>query len=81
MYIVTLITLERRAVFVTLTAGVQKLHPLYLRIGLEIFEAVCTKSVGNHKHIISNVLETKNFQATPTKIKMAAIRPDVNLMS
>ena len=38
-----ILTLERRAVFCYVTGkGVQKLHPLYLRNGLEIFDAVFT---------------------------------------
>ena len=43
------------------SGGVQKLHPLYLWIGLEFFHAVFTihQSVGNHKHILSDALSIK----------------------
>ena len=61
--------------------GGEKLHPAVSPERIGIFRCGLHQSVGNHEHIISDVLETKNFQATPTKIKMAAIRQDVNWMS
>ena len=82
MYIVTLITLERQAVFITSTAGCEScMHPAVSPERIRIFRCGFHQSVENHEHIIYDVLEIKNFQATPTKIKMAALRPDVNLTS
>ena len=77
-----IVTLERRPVFVTLTAGgCKSCTPPVSPERIGIFRCGFHQSVGNHKHITSNVLGTKKYQATPTKIEKAAVRPDVIMMS
>ena len=76
-----LLTLERRAVFCYVDCGGAKAAPPVSLDRIGIFRCGFHQSVGNHKHITSDVLGTKKCQATPTKIEMAADRPDVIMMS
>ena len=77
-----------RAVFFTLTAGgVQKLqdnkklHPPVSPERIGIFRGGFHQSVRNHKKIISDDSGTIKCQATLSKLQMAAVRPDVIMMS
>ena len=75
-------TLERRPVFCYVNGGGgAKAAPPVSPEQIEIFVCGFHQSVENHKHITSNVSGTEKCQATPTKIKMAAVRPDVIMMS
>ena len=74
------LTLGQQAVFVTLTAGVAKAAPHVSPERIKIFPCGFHQSVGNHKHILSDVSSTKT-KATPTKIKIEAAGPDINGMS
>ena len=47
---------------------------------MEICPCGFHQSVGIHKLILSDIFGNTIFQATPTKIKTAAVRPDVNGM-
>ena len=77
-----LLTLERRPVFCYVNGGggVQKLHPPCIsetdwNFSMR-FSPIGRESQAHYFRCLRN----QKFQATPTKIKMAAVRPDVIMM-